>query len=116
MYLAFFLSMPNCGSWNGKWSGAGRKYVVVRRFLKHKLDNANRILNTGYYHYSWEDGWGAGITVKEVDSKQAAKLRKESQGFCGYEWMVKSLWDYDKILNSIQVEELNETKSSNEVS
>jgi hypothetical protein len=113
MYLAFFLSMPNCGSWNGKWSGAGRKYVVVRRFLKHKLDNANRILNTGYYHYSWEDGWGAGITVKEVDSKQAAKLRKESQGFCGYEWMVDTIVDYGKPLANHEIEDfLNNKKIS----
>jgi hypothetical protein len=95
MILAFYLSMPNCASWNGRWSGEGRKYVVIETFRgKASTAKAEKIRDTGYYHYSWQDGWGAGITVKEVDSSQAARLRKESQGFCGYEWMVRSIIEY----------------------
>lgn len=32
MILAFHLSMPNCASWDGRWSGEGRKYVIVITF------------------------------------------------------------------------------------
>jgi hypothetical protein len=32
------------------------------------------------------------VTVKEIpDRKTAAKLRKISSGFCGYDWMVRSI-------------------------
>lgn len=104
MILAFYLSMPNRGSWNGGWSGEGRKYVIVKTFRSKKaIEKANKILNEGYYHYSWSDGWGAGITIKEVDSTKAAKLRRESQGFSGYDWMVETICLYGKPLASHEI-------------
>lgn len=106
MILAFTLSMPNCASWDGKWSGEGKKYVVTRTFNgKAGIAKAEAIRDKGYYHYSWPDGWGAGISVKEVDSRQAAKLRKESQGFCGYDWMVKSIVAYGRPMADHEVKE-----------
>ena len=106
MILAFQLSMPNCASWNGRWSGEGRKYVIVKTFRgKKAVEKAEAILAKGYYHYSWSDGWGAGITVKEVNSSQAAKLRKESQGFSGYDWMVTTICDYGQPMADHEVRE-----------
>jgi len=117
--LSFELTMPNVGSWNGKWTGADRKYFVIRR-----LDNetANKIMadaktipiyegfinrqQIGYtqprkcYYYNFGDGWGANICVEQVDVKEANKRRKNSAGFCGYEWMIDSIIMYDDILNS----------------
>jgi hypothetical protein len=117
MILAFRLSMPNCASWNGKWSGEGRKYVIVKTFKsKKQIEQAQSIVKTGYYHYSWSDGWGAGIRVSEVDSAQARKLRKESQGFAGYNWMVDSIMQYGKILADHEIQaHLDQLKSANKL-
>lgn len=99
MILAFHLSMPNVASWDGRWSGDGKRYVIVKKFHgKKEIEKAEKILENRYHHYAWPDGWGAGISISEVDSKQAAKLRRDSQGFCGYNWMVKSICEYGKIL------------------
>lgn len=106
MILAFYLSMPNCASWNGRWSGEGRKYVIVKTFRgKKQTEKAEKIRDTGYYHYRWSDGWGAGITVKQVDSSQAAKLRRESEGFSGYGWMVRTICDYGRPMADHELEE-----------
>lgn len=37
---------------------------------------------------------------ESADSKEAAKLRKRSAGFCGYDWMVDSLLMDGRILAS----------------
>ena len=102
MLISFELSMPGVASWNGKWSGEGRCYVVVRSFGKAKP-------KLGYYHYNFGDGWAAGVTVREVTSGAAKKLRKQSAGFCGYDWMVDSIVMHGKILYSAQEKELRAT-------
>lgn len=98
MKLAFSLSMPGCNSWNGKWSGEGRRYVIVKSFVSKKSQvKAQEILDKGYYRYDFGDGWAAGITVKEVDNMEARKLKKTSEGFSGYDWMVTSILDHGVI-------------------
>lgn len=90
--IAFKLSMPRCASWNGKWSGEGKEYVIVKTFRsKTDVVNANAILAHGSYHHSWSDGWMARIDVSAVDSRDAARLRRKSAGFCGYDWMVDNI-------------------------
>lgn len=91
MILSFRLSMPNIGSWNGKWTGESRNYVVTRKFGKSGEEKAKQILDKKSYYYNFGDGWGALVSVGEVDAKEAAKLRKKSDGFFGYEWMVESI-------------------------
>jgi hypothetical protein len=99
MLLSFTLGMPNVGSWNGKWTGESRLYVKVIDFGRSKaaLSAAITILEKSYYYYNFGDGWGASVTVKEVDAKKARQLRAKSAGFCGYEWMIKSICDYGDI-------------------
>lgn len=123
--LSFELTMPNVGSWNGKWTGEDRKYYVIR-----KLDNkvADKIMEDsksrpiyqspyskdliGYtperksYYYNFGDGWGASIIVERVDSREANRRRSKSSGFCGYEWMIDSIICHGEILNSNQRNEL----------
>ena len=95
MILCFTLSMPNVSSWNGKWSGEGTLYAKVINFGRTKtaIAKAKSILNIGYFRHSFGDGWAAGIKVKEVNTKEAAAIRRKSRGFCGYDWMVQSIKD-----------------------
>jgi len=93
MILSFVLSMPGVSSWNGKWTGEGNLYARVVNFGKTKKGEAKakEILDKGYFHYSFRDGWSAGVTVKEVDAKTAAKIRRKTKGFYGYDWMIDSI-------------------------
>lgn len=104
MLLSFSLSMPNCGSWNGKWSGDGNPYVIIKTFRSNdEIANAESMVAKGLYHYSWDDGWVAVITVKEVTSYEAQVLRRQSKGFHGYEWMVDTIIRYGKPLADHQI-------------
>lgn len=115
MILAFELSMPNKGSWNGRWSGEDKRYIITRKFSAKESQKANEILKQGYYHYSWGDGWGAGIDVTLVDAREAAKLRKKSAGFCGYDWMVDTIIDYGQPMNTLEVKKFLDLQNQNQV-
>lgn len=105
--LSFELTMPNVGSWNGKWTGADNKYYVIKKLsdkyvkskehFKELLENKKDI-----FHYSWNDGWGANIKVELIDGTEAAKRRKLSKGFAGYEWMIDSILYYGSIMNEAE--------------
>ena len=84
--IIFTLSMPTRGSWNGRWSGEDRVYARVF----HNNDVPKDIIGKDFY-YNWGDGWCAWVSVTKVDSKEAAKIRKKSAGFCGYDWMIRSI-------------------------
>lgn len=103
MIISFTLTMPNRSSWNGKWSGEDRYYAITRSFTKRQEDKARKILESGSYYYRWDDGWGASVFVKEVTSAEAAKIRKRSNGFCGYEWMVNSIINHGQIFSDHQI-------------
>ena len=107
MILSFTLSMPNNNSWNGKWSGEDRLYVRTINFGKTKKaeKHANEILQEGSFYYNFGDGWGASVAVAKVDAKEAAKLRKISAGFSGYDWMIESIKHYGEIMNTNQIKE-----------
>ncbi len=95
MILSFTLSMPNVASGDGKWSGQDRLYVKIHN-LGSKV-RAKEILDKGYFHYDFGDGWSAGVTVKEVDGRESRRLRRKTDGFCGYDWMVNSIITHMKI-------------------
>jgi hypothetical protein len=101
MKLVFTLSMPGCASWNGRWSGAGKLYAIVRGFNGKKgREKAQAILTKGYFSYGWSDGWRAGISVKEVTQSEVRQIRRTAQGFCGYDWMVDSIVNHGAIYAS----------------
>lgn len=105
MILAFTLAMPNRASWNGGWSGENRFFAIVKNFGRGKRNDerARKILAQGSYYYRWSDGWGASVSVKEVDTGTARKIRSKSQGFGGYDWMVESILLRGKILADHEV-------------
>ena len=103
--LMFELSMPNSGSWNGRWSGEGQNYIVIRKVpikQQKKLDGK-------YFHYDFGDGWCAGVSVTKINAKEAAKQRRKSNGFAGYDWMIDEILKYGHIL-TLQEREKIESK------
>ena len=109
MILVFELTMPHRNSWNGMWSGEGNLYAIVKNFGKSKkAENlCNTILEKTSYSYSWSDGWGARVRVYAADVREANKIRRKSQGFCGYDWMVDSIIKRQKILTSTEAKAID---------
>jgi len=99
--LSFELTMPNVGSWNGKWTGDNKRYFVIRQvtndFFKGRIEPLldGKVFQNFYYNFG--DGWGANVHIEIIDSKEGRKRLKNSAGFCGYEWMVNSIMKYGKI-------------------
>lgn len=96
MTLCFVLTMPNVGSWNGRWSGEGNLYAIVKTFSKSKKSDERcaRLLAARSWHYRWDDGWGANISVKQVNNTEARAIRRNTKGFCGYDWMVNNILNH----------------------
>ena len=91
MILCFELTMPNRGSWNGRWSGEDDKHYIIRAYrTKAEIEKYSYLDGKDFWH-RWDDGWTACISCSIIDSKEAAKRRKQSKGFCGYDWMVQSI-------------------------
>lgn len=92
MLLKFELNMPGRGSWNGGWTGEDTLYARVVGFRgKEREELAKKILSGENYFYNFGDGWCAQVNVEHIDSKEAAKVRRKSKGFCGYDWMIDSI-------------------------
>jgi hypothetical protein len=106
MTLAFLLSMPHAASWNGKWSGEGQCYALLRKFPNK---TAERIYAGSPYFYRWPDGWCAEVEVQKPNAADSRKLRKATKGFWGCEWMVDSIFLRGKILADREVKELQPT-------
>jgi hypothetical protein len=98
MLVSFELSMPGNNSWNGRWSGEGRLYARVVNVGSSKKAREKYEKLIGHHSYNFGDGWRASVTVREVTSSAARKLRKDTAGFCGYDWMIHSLRDWGEIL------------------
>ena len=105
MILLFELNMPNVGSWNGKWGGKEKRYLLTRKInvTKENKPLINNILENGYFYHDFKDGWGAGITVKKVLAVEANKLMKKSAGFCMYDWMADDIIKYGYIRKQEQL-------------
>ena len=90
--IVFELSMPNKGSWNGRWSQEGQCFVRTESERKVPKDRWNK----SFYH-RWDDGWTACVTTTQMPAAEAKKLERKSRGFCGYDWMIKSIIRYGEI-------------------
>lgn len=99
MLVSFTLTMPNCGSWNGRWSGEKDLYVRVRKYNKEMINKFNILEKLeNDFRYNFGDGWCASVYLEKVDSKEANTLRKRSRGFSGYDWMIDSILKNGKIV------------------
>lgn len=93
MLVVFELSMPKRASWDGKWSGDGKPLYVIRN-IQPSL--ANQIVDR-YYKYDFGDGWMAEVYVTRIAGKHAEHIRRITEGFHGYEWMIESIIKYGNI-------------------
>lgn len=96
-FVAFTLTMPGKGSWNGKWTGDDRLYVKVKRILKKDEEKYKHILKENSWFYNWSDGWRACVSTEVVTAKRKNELVKKSDGFCGYLEMIKDIMEYNEI-------------------
>ena len=101
--IIFELTMPNCGSWSGKWSGEKRLYAKSRRNNQVPKEVVGK-----KFYYRWDDGWTACVSVKKVYYGEGRKIMRKSYGFCGYDWMIDSIINYGKILTKSEQEALIE--------
>ncbi len=95
--LEFRLTMPGINSWNGQWSGSGQNYVIyknVPKRLAKKLDVIEKQQNNFYYR--WDDGWSSNVQVRMLNK---GEKKQKSDGFCGYDWMVKEILTHGEIRN-----------------
>lgn len=99
--IVFELSMPGKGSWNGKWTEEGRCYVRTRSQRSVPKDAWNKS-----FRYRWDDGWEACVTVTQMPATEARKLERHSVGFAGYDWMIRSIIKYGKIMTDEEIEEV----------
>ena len=98
MIICFKLTMPNNNSWNGKWTGEGNLYARTFRFTtKAMKEKAQKALEGGSYYYNFGDGWGASVAVSEISADERKRINKASKGFCGYDWMIDSIFKHGKI-------------------
>ncbi len=94
--VEFKLTMPNVGSWNGKWSGSGRDYLLFKNLTDKKCDELGIFegdYDKAYWHHNFGDGWSACVYARILTK---GEKKKKSAGFCGYEWMVSNIVWYNQ--------------------
>lgn len=69
---------------------------------KRNMERAEKL--QGNYYYRWSDGWGANVKCSVIEGRSAGYWRKQSDGFCGYDWMVDSILERGKILSDHEIE------------
>lgn len=89
--VEFRLSMPSRSSWNGGWSGADRNYAITRTLTDKAVAALLGESDKASWFHRWDDGWAAAINARIVPIGE--RVRK-SDGFCGYDWMVRNILTY----------------------
>jgi len=96
--IEFKLTMPSRASWDGKWSGDGHNYTLLRDVDDEKAAQ----IDGRSWSYGWPDGWRAEVTARIVPQGETLK---PSLGFHGYDWMIAGILRYGKIYADHEVPE-----------
>ena len=96
IHILYTLTMPNVGSWDHKWTQAGKLHCRARSYSDKSLVPA-KVLSMKNYYYNFGDGWGANVSCSKIDAKAKASYNKKSLGFCGYDWMIEEIEKYGRI-------------------
>ncbi len=95
MRVEFRLTMPGVSTWSGRWSGESRNYTIVERLSKKALEKLKiEPGKTRTWFHDFGDGWCAQIDARVMEKGERAK---KSDGFYGYDWMVRSILEHGKI-------------------
>lgn len=108
MILSFELSMPNVGSWNGRWTGEGEKYYKHRKVSKADGEKILDGKERQSWYYNFGDGWGASVSVVQVSASEKNKRERISVGFSTYEWMIEEILKYGRILERQERKEMRD--------
>jgi len=93
--VEFKLSMPNRGSWNGRWSGERGEYLKYVSIVNKDLSLLGLDIKlVKCWYYNWKDGWSACVRGRVMG---VGEKRKKSAGFCGYDWMVRDILLHNEI-------------------
>lgn len=98
MILSYEITMPNAGSWNGKWTGSENLHFAFRNFSKKEGEKFMEGEESRSFYYNFGDGWGANVKVKPMDLVTKKKIEKKNKGFMGYDWMIDSIHKHSKII------------------
>lgn len=109
MTLSFELTMPNVGSWNGRWTGEGSKYYRHRKVSKAKGEEILGGKERQSWYYDFGDGWGASVSVIQVSATEKNKRERISKGFSGYDWMIDEILKYGRILERQERKKMRDT-------
>ena len=95
--VVFSLTMPKNNAWNNKWSGDNETHAII--LDKNKIPNVDKLIKTSSFSYDFGDGWIAEIKVSLINNYEASLIKKNNQGFFGYDWMVQSIISNGEIKN-----------------
>lgn len=94
--VVFELTMPNRGSYNGRWSQENDKHLIFKYYTPKQFESVkDKII--GDFYYRWDDGWTACVSSKVIDGVESRRLHRLNRNFCGYDWMVDSILEYGTI-------------------
>lgn len=99
-WVAFVLTMPGRGSWDGRWSGDDVVFAKCKMLTQGKIDELLKGKSEVNFSYRWDDGWRANIEVFHVTAQDKVKLMRKSCGFSSYDWMIDSIIEYGDILTA----------------
>lgn len=98
MILSFEITMPNVGSWNGKWTEAKNAHFAFRNYPKKEAERLMQGKEHRNFYYNFGDGWGANVKMKPILSSEMKKIERVNSGFMGYDWMIDSIVKNDNII------------------
>ena len=107
-HIAYILTMPGVGSWNGSFTGSRNFYCVTRSYKNSSHIPAKVLSMESGYIYDFGDGWVSRIKAREIPVVEKPVYNSQSSGFMGYEWMIKEIEKYGRIRT------LKEKKFTNE--
>lgn len=102
LWAAFILTMPNVGSWDGKWTGGNDLHCKIQMVKKNKLQELLGSEQSNSWHYNFGDGWSANVKAKVVTDEEIRELQQANKGMMGYDWMIESILEYGEILTAEQ--------------
>jgi len=86
--VEFRLTMPGKNSWNGKWTGEDKIYVIYKTLTKKKVEQLGLTTTSKSFCYSWDDGWRADVRTRILEKGEKKKNKRNK---IRLKWIVLSI-------------------------